>query len=143
MLTIVGKGIPPKYWKKQNEQIKIFRKLPEIKTAYYESDLLLAPLFSGGGTRYKILEAMACGTPVITTPMGVQGLNAKDYQEILIAKTKEEMLSHIDRMFNDKNLKENLTKNARTLIEKEYNWQKIASALEAAYFDIVNKYQKS
>ena len=52
------------------------------------------------------------------------------------------MLFHIDRLFNGNNLKDNLIKNARALIEKEYHWQKIASSLEFAYYDIVNKYQQ-
>lgn len=142
VLIIVGKGMLKKFWRRQNSNIKIFGKISEIKTAYYESDLLLAPLFSGGGTKYKILEAMACGTPVVATPLGAEGFKAKDYQEILIGKNKEEILSHIKKLFSDEKLKEKITLNARKLIEKEYNWQKISSALEEAYFDVIRNYKK-
>lgn len=137
--TIVGKGIPKKYWLLQRENFKIFRKMPEIKTAYYENDLLLSPLFSGSGTKYKILEAMACGTPVITTPLGAEGLKVNDYQEMLIGRDKTEILKHLQRLFSDQQLRSSMVKNARKLIEAEYNWGKISTSLEKAYFDILDK----
>lgn len=142
IFNIVGKGIPQNILKLQSDNLRLLSKIPEIKTAYYENDLLLAPIFSGGGSKYKVLEAMACGTPVVTTPLGAEGLFAKDYQEILIGRNKTEILNHIDKIFKDEKLREKLTFNARKLIEKEHDWQQIASALEQAYFDIVNKYKK-
>jgi glycosyltransferase involved in cell wall biosynthesis len=97
-----------------------------IANEYHSAHVLLAPLKVGGGTKYKILEALSCGTPVITSDVGAQGIS----NDILyLAKTPVDYVTHIKTMQNGNELGKKLNA-ARKLIEKEYTWDAIAASLE-------------
>jgi glycosyltransferase involved in cell wall biosynthesis len=93
---------------------------------------LLAPIRVGGGTSFKILEAMASGIPVLTTPLG-NAIGAKENKEILIADSASEFSEKIIDLLNDRKLYEKIAVNARKLIEDKYDWRKIVAKLETVY----------
>ena len=95
----------------------------DIRPLIAQSWISIVPIFSGGGTRLKILEAMALRTPVISTRKGAEGLNYKDGENILIADTPNEFSSQIKRLFDEPELRNRITSNAFQLVLKKYNWQ--------------------
>lgn len=132
-LLIVGKFVPNKIKKWAKEDIEVKENILDIRVAYQSSDVLLAPLWSGGGTKYKILEAMATGCPVVTTPLGCEGLKIKDGVEVLIGASGEELTEKTLEILNDKNLAESLRKNAREAIEQNYSWNKMGKDIDNIY----------
>lgn len=71
----------------------------DIHALVHESDGLVVPIFSGGGTRMKILETIACGRPVVSTACGAEGIDRQAAGEALtIAETAEEMVAWIERL---------------------------------------------
>jgi polysaccharide biosynthesis protein PslH len=100
---------------------------------FQEADVLLAPIRIGGGTSYKILESMSCGTPVVTMPMSASAIAAKDGEQILVGKTQQELAEKTVSVLEDKTLFDQIAKNGRNLIEENYSWKKIAKALEDVY----------
>ncbi len=105
---------------------------------YRQSTLFIAPIFGPGGTRLKILAAMASGLPIISTDVGVSGLKLKEGKEVLIARNKEDFIKKIKLILKNEKLYYSLQKNAFRLIKKRYNWQKIAAGLENIYHDILS-----
>jgi glycosyltransferase involved in cell wall biosynthesis len=103
--------------------------LPAVAPAVQSGWAMVVPLREGGGTRLKILESMALGTPVISTRKGVEGLNARPDEDILIADDPQAMTEAICRLFDDPAGRARLAANARALVEREYDWTKIASRL--------------
>lgn len=101
--------------------------LDDIRGAVATSWACVVPLRSGGGTRVKILEAMALGTPVITTSKGVEGLDAVNGQHVLVADSPEEFASQTVRLLRSRDLREHLSRAARCLVEEEYDWTSIGS----------------
>ena len=83
-LWIVGRFPTPEILALKDKQVEISDNIEDIRQAYQKSDMLLAPIYGPGGTRYKILEAMASGLPVVTTPQGIEGLGAVDSKEALM-----------------------------------------------------------
>lgn len=100
-----------------------------IQDELYGADIMLAPIRIGGGTKYKILEAMAAGLPVISTLRGVQGMKVVDGKHLCLAEGPEEVLQSITRLL-DEAKRMTIVGNARKLIEKEYSWDLIAQGLE-------------
>lgn len=139
-LWIVGKHIPANLKKLGTKDI-VFDENASEKTAeiYKKADVLLAPIQVGGGTSYKIIEAMASGVPVVTTPLGVKGLGAKPGSEALVGESAEELAMHVGQLLEDAKLYEEIRKNARAFIEKEFNWKIIAQTLEGVYKDAVKE----
>lgn len=82
----------------------------------------IAPLQSGGGTRLKILEAMALRTPVVTTTKGAEGLDAEDGKHVLIADTPTAFAQAVLRLFHESGLREKLVENSYTLVCNRYDW---------------------
>src|SRR5260221_1245113 len=78
-------------YQKKDTSITITGGIPDIRDAFTGAHVLVAPVFSGKGTRYKILEAMASGTPVVATDIAVEGLGVKNGEEVLTASTAEEI----------------------------------------------------
>lgn len=100
---------------------------------YKNSTLFIAPIFGPGGTRLKILAAMASGLPVISSQTGVEGLNLDDNKHVLIANTPEEFVKQTLRVLHDEVLYESIRKNSYELAVKEYSWKYIANKLEIVY----------
>lgn len=86
---------------------------------------MVAPIRQGGGTRLKILEAMALGTPVVATSKAAEGLAVTSGRDILIADSPEEFAARVIQLLRDVALREYLAGNARQLVELEYDWQAI------------------
>lgn len=104
-----------------------------VKKLYNEATIFIAPIFGPGGTRLKILAAMASGIPIVSTSTGVSGLAVKDEKDILLASSPTEFVEKIDLLLKNDNLYYRLQKNAYLLIKRKYNWKKIAEKLEAVY----------
>lgn len=82
----------------------------------------VVPIRQGGGTRLKILEAMAVGTPVVATSKGAEGLDVTDGENILLADTPQDFAEAILRLRQDAALCQNLVNNACLLIRRQYDW---------------------
>lgn len=103
--------------------------LPSVAGAVHNSWALVAPLRVGGGTRLKILEAMALGTPVIATSKGVEGLEVKADENILIADTSQAFADTVCRLLQDEALRTRLASAGRALVEAKYDWAIIGQQL--------------
>jgi glycosyltransferase involved in cell wall biosynthesis len=94
----------------------------DIRPLIASSWISLVPIFTGGGTRLKILEAFALRTPVIATSKGAEGLDVTNDVHLLIADTPDEFAEQTLRLLRDEELRELLVSNAYQLIEEEYDW---------------------
>ncbi len=103
--------------------------LPSVADAVRQQWAVVAPLRVGGGTRLKILEAMALGTPVIATSKGAEGLDVHNGENILIADTPQAFADAISRLFEDAALRNQLAVAGRALVERDYDWGALASRL--------------
>ena len=92
-------------------------------------------MISGTGIKNKILEAMSMELPVVSTSIGISGINSDNYIHYLLADTPEEFKNRIIQLISNKTLRENIGKNARSFVEKNYSWK-----LSMKKFDeIINK----
>jgi glycosyltransferase involved in cell wall biosynthesis len=107
-----------------------------VKQAYREATIFLAPLEGPGGTRLKILGAMAAGIPVITTPTGIQGIKARGKKEVFIENDYQKMATRAIKLIREKNLYQQVTEAARSLVKEKYDWKKIAEGLDKIYQEV-------
>ncbi len=103
---------------------------------FQKADVLLAPIRVGGGTSYKILESMSCGTPVITTKMSADSLGAKDNEDIMASDLSIDLAIKTISLLEDEKLYERISKNGRKLVEQKYTWKSIAEKLNRVYEDV-------
>jgi glycosyltransferase involved in cell wall biosynthesis len=103
--------------------------LPEIASAIQESWATVVPLRHGSGTRLKILESMALGTPVISTSKGAEGLRVSDGENILLADDPAALADAVDRLHHNADLRSHLARAGRSLVELEYDWSIIGNQL--------------
>jgi glycosyltransferase involved in cell wall biosynthesis len=95
------------------------------------SDVAVAPLFQGSGTRLKILEYFSCGLPVVSTSVGAEGIDCKDGVNIFIEDDLERFASRIIELLGNKKLSSNIGKAGRELATTTYDWRNIAKELES------------
>ncbi len=137
-LWVVGKNIPENFKSRGTPDIIFDENAPdETWKIYQKADLLLAPLVVGGGSSYKILEAMASGVPVITTELGATGIDAKDGKELLVRETPEAFAQALEYLLINKDVYETLRKEGKKFVETNYNWKEIAKSLEDVYKNAV------
>nr|MBI5455974.1 glycosyltransferase family 4 protein [Candidatus Levybacteria bacterium] len=134
-LWIVGKNIPEdlKNLAKAKNIILDEKNNQETSLIFRQSYILLAPLRVAGGTSYKILEAFASGTAVVTTDLGIVGLEAKDKTHVLSGETPFELADLVCNLLMDHSLYKRITLNARKFVEDKYDWKKITKKLEEVY----------
>ncbi|MGQ9626030.1 MAG: glycosyltransferase family 4 protein [Anaerolineae bacterium] len=116
--------------------------LDDIRPCVAQSWVCVVPLRIGGGTRLKILEAMALGTPVVSTSKGAEGLEVTHGENILIVDTPAEFADAVLRLLGDKDLRAKLAENGRRLVREKYNWEHIGQNLERLLQEVVNRRKK-
>ena len=136
-LWIVGMNITDKVRRYTSKEIEITEAIPDIRVAYSQSSVLVAPIKGPGGTRLKILEAMASGLPVVTSKVGAEGLGVENRKEALIADDPHKLaLSAVEVIRNEK-LARNLSLLGRQFVRNNYLWEKSAGILDRIYTEVV------
>jgi polysaccharide biosynthesis protein PslH len=120
-------------FQKKDLGIKVTGNIPDIRDAFKCAHVVAAPVFSGKGTRYKILEAMAAGTPVVATSIAVEGLGVEDGKHVILADSAAKMADKIARLLNRPQERSLLSRRAKKFVTSQYDWKYISSKLDEVY----------
>src|SRR5919199_2376817 len=126
-LLLVGRK-PMTYMQQVAEQetgIIVTGAVPDVRPYLASASVLVVPLFKGGGTRLKILEAFAAGCPVISTAKGAERIKVTDGEHLLIRNTPEEMLAGVCQLWSEPFLGQRLAESAYQLVQVEYSWEAV------------------
>ena len=116
-----------------NPSIEVLGGIEDIRDAFATAHVLLAPIRSGKGTRYKVLEAMITGTPVVATTLAVEGLELKNGREVLIADTPADLAAATIKLLKDTSLQSKLALAGKQIVRHGYSWDIIAQELDSVY----------
>ena len=130
LLYVVGRGKREDYYELLHDKtVNFIGEVEEIAPWYRKCNVAIAPLLNGSGTRFKILEAMSLGNPVITTNIGIEGIESLNETHALIADDAIEFANRIIQLSTDPVSSSFISKNARQLVENEYSWNIIGKSL--------------
>ena len=128
---IVGKDSDKGFGHIRDPRITVTGTLPSVLPYLCNIDIALVPLHFESGTRFKILEAGACGIPLVSTTLGAEGLPAIDGKHLLIADSASDFASAIIRLLHDRQLASSLAANCRDLVEQNYSIDSLARQARA------------
>ncbi len=133
-VTIVGRNPPPALAEKirtRGLNVTLTGFVEDIRPYVAAADVYVIPLLVGSGTRIKAFEAMAMGRPVVSTAIGVEGLEVTDGTHYLRADNGEAFAASVLRLLDDSGLRATLAAHARALCEEKFSWERVASQFEA------------
>ena len=102
----------------------------DIREVYWSARIFAAPLFTGSGQQNKILEAMACGTPVITTTLVNESIMATPGRELLIADNADEFTQQIKKLITQPDLQHEMATAAGKFVASTFSWDRMAGIME-------------
>ena len=135
-LSIVGANPTPAVLQLGNmEGVTVTGTVPDVRPYYRDALAAIVPLRTGGGTRLKILEAMAAKVPVISTPLGAEGLTVTAGENILLAEPDdaETWLRHLSHLIESEPSRKALSDMAFELVKTQYDWEILGRKLCATY----------
>ncbi len=119
--------------------IEVTGTIDDVRPYYHEMLAAIIPLRVGGGSRLKILEAMAAGVPVVSTALGAEGLDVRDGVNILIAETAEEFCRAIKSLDENEEQRRKLIAGGRALVFEQYDWSRLGALLFERYESLLGK----
>lgn len=138
-LTIVGRN-PPDWIKeapRSSRQIVVTGEVSDVHPYIARSSVVIVPLRVGGGSRLKILEAFACGRPVVSTTIGAEGLDLEAGRHALLADTPADFAEAVRTLLIDQELSRRIVLAARELVEERYDWEPIADRQRRAWSEFI------
>lgn len=135
-LTIVGKS-PPRDFVSLAEDpqsgVTVTGFVEDLDPYFAKSSLMVIPVRAGGGMRVRILEAFARAMPVVTTTIGLEGIEAESDSDVLVKDTPTSFASAVLELLQDKDLQNKLAVNSRRLVETKYDWRVVLEELDRMY----------
>jgi polysaccharide biosynthesis protein PslH len=113
--------------------------VPDLRPHLAAAAIVVVPLRLGGGTRLKIVEALAMGKAIVSTPLGAEGIEAVPGRDLLIEDQPEAFAEAVNRLLDDPELAARLGQSARRLAVERYSWSGAAQALEDFYLRILRE----
>ena len=110
--------------------VELVGRVRDVRLRIAEAAVVIAPLRIGGGTRLKILEAMAMGRPVVATRIGAEGIDAVHGRDVLLADDARGLARETVRLLRDRELAETIGANGRDLVTRLYDWDASARQLQ-------------
>jgi glycosyltransferase involved in cell wall biosynthesis len=133
-LTLAGSDPAPAVRALGDEaNVEVTGTVADIRPYYAEAIAAIVPMRTGGGTRLKILEAMAAGVPVVSTPLGAEGLAVSPGVDILIAEKDGDWLAQLSALDAQDDLWKRLAEAGRRLAAARYDWEALGQALYETY----------
>lgn len=105
--------------------------------------IAVAPLTYGAGIQNKLIEAMACATPIVTTPQTITSLQVEPGQHLLVGHRPAEFAAQVLHLLNNPALRRQLGQSGRRYIEQNHHWPSIAARLETIYSNVQQQYRHS
>jgi glycosyltransferase involved in cell wall biosynthesis len=132
-LYLAGRNMPAWLTDQVWPDVEVIGEVPDARAFILSKQIMVVPLLSGSGIRIKIIEAMAEGKAVITTPVGAEGIECEHGKHILFATQPEEFLDAIRRCVENDVFCTDLGTNARFLIHEYHDRDKLISKLVGFY----------
>jgi glycosyltransferase involved in cell wall biosynthesis len=138
MLWIVGKDPPGKIISMgQDLSIEVTGMVPDIRPYLQRAAVAVAPLTYGAGIQNKVLEAMACATPVVSTGKAIVALDVVPNRDILKADNDSDFTDKVITLFSNQTLRQEVGLAGRRYVENNHHWGSIATRLEGIYNEII------
>jgi glycosyltransferase involved in cell wall biosynthesis len=115
------------------QRVEVLGGVPDIRPHIASSAVYVAPLRMGGGTRFKLLEAMALGRPIVSTTLGAEGFDVQSGRELLLADTPQAFAQAVLQLMSEPALAARLVTNARAFVAAHYDWAAIIPNLSALH----------
>jgi polysaccharide biosynthesis protein PslH len=107
--------------------------LPDLEPWMAKAALMVVPVRAGGGMRVRILEGFARGMPMVTTTLGLEGIQARPGEDVLVADTEADFAEAVVRLLADPGLRQRLSASGRQVAVSRYDWEVVLRCLEDAY----------
>jgi glycosyltransferase involved in cell wall biosynthesis len=135
-MWIVGINPAPEVRRLEGDGVHVTGRVPDVTPYYERSGVSVVPIRAGGGTRLKILEAMALGRPVVSTTIGAEGLDIMDGNHVLLADDPRQFAEKTLQLLSDAELYRRLAADGRALAVNRYDWDVIARDLLRVFSDV-------
>jgi glycosyltransferase involved in cell wall biosynthesis len=135
-LWVVGKdpGKEMQEWtRRYPERVVVTGEVPDMGAVISTAAVSLAPLVYGAGIQNKVLEAMACGTPVIASPLAVSPLRAQPGVELEVAEGAQAFAEATLRLLEDPARRDAMARSGRAYVENYHSWDAVTAQLEETY----------
>lgn len=131
-----GRGMPSYLKRTGSDTLKSFDQVPSARDFLAPARLLIVPLLAGSGMRIKILENMALGKAIVSTPVGAEGIDLQEDREIALAQTPEAFASAILKLLEAPGKRKEMGQAARRKLEQSYSNRALGHQLLAFYMEI-------
>lgn len=138
-LHLAGKKMPAWFSRREGKHLMVHGEIEDPVSFQENKPVMIVPLQSGSGLRIKIIEAMALGKTVISTPIGAEGIPCRHDENILIADTKEEFAFQIKRCSDSMELCKRIGNSARSFAQKHYDRNALTMKMTGFYNQIAGK----
>lgn len=134
-LWISGRNVPPEIvaYSKEDSNIEISESVEDNRDVYKAATLLVTPIRGPGGTRLKVLEAMASGLPVVSTSVGVAGLGIKYNEHALVSDDMNKISEMVIHLLKNDKICERIGEAGKRFVRDNYDWGGIVSKLDKIY----------
>lgn len=134
-IDIIGANPPAeiKEIAKVDNSFRVLGFVDDIRPYIESAAVYLCPIRDGGGTKLKVLDAMALGAPMVAHPIACEGISVVDREDVLLAESTDEFIERVSELLESEALRKHLSVNARALIEKSYGYEAIGKQLSTAY----------
>lgn len=134
VFTIVGRDPSPEVRDLSSiDGVEVTGSVDDVRPFYREAIAAVVPLNVGGGSRLKVLEAMAAGVPVVSTKLGAEGLDSSDGENILLTDSTEQLAERLVNVIDDQDLRRRLIEGGKTLVRERYDWSTLGTKLLLQY----------
>jgi glycosyltransferase involved in cell wall biosynthesis len=141
-LKVIGPRPTPEILAQQSSSIRIAGMVADVRLELASAAAVVVPLRLGGGTRFKILEAMAMAKPIVSTSVGAEGLEVIDGKHLLLADDASRFADEVNRLLENNELGSRLGREGHALVKARYSWDASVAPMEALFREVLSLGQR-